>query len=61
MSETSERFRKRAKDCRNLAPQARLPMIREELLRLAEELDEEADLIEAEEEAAARFGSERLS
>jgi hypothetical protein len=46
MGEDSERFRERARQCREMAPLARDDHVREELLRLAEELDEEADAID---------------
>ena len=51
MGEDSERFRERARQCRELAPLARDDQVREELLRLADELDEEADAIDAERDA----------
>ena len=49
MSEEGDRFRKRARECRDLAPKARVPEVREQLLRLADELEEEADKADAEE------------
>jgi hypothetical protein len=48
MSEESERFRLRAKQCRELAALARDVYSRETLSQMAIELDEEADLIEKE-------------
>ena len=48
MGEYSERFRQRARQCRELAPLARDDQVREDLLRLANELDEEADAIDSE-------------
>lgn len=47
--DTAARFRKRAQECRDLAADARSDDWRESLLALAEDLDEEADRIEAEE------------
>lgn len=49
MSDDAERFRRRARECRELSAKARVDEVRQELLRLAGELEEEADLIEAEE------------
>jgi hypothetical protein len=48
MGEASERFRARAKQCRELASTARANS-RQTLSDLSEELDAEAELIEAEE------------
>ena len=48
MEDDAERFRRRARDCRELVPKARVEEVRLELLRLADELDQEAELIEAE-------------
>ena len=47
--EASERFRARAKQCRDLARAARDDQQRQTLARMAEELDAEADLIDSEE------------
>lgn len=52
MSEDSERFRKRAGECRALAAGARNALDRLSLEHIAEELDEEAAKIEAEEDAS---------
>jgi hypothetical protein len=49
MTEESERFRLRAKQCRELAALARDDYSRKTLTQMAVELDEEADTIEAEE------------
>ena len=49
MSEDSERYRQRAKQCRQLAALARDDYSRKTLTQMAVELDEEADSIEAEE------------
>jgi hypothetical protein len=49
MGEASERFRARAKQCRELASSAREADSRQTLSDLSEELDAEAELIEAEE------------
>jgi hypothetical protein len=49
MSEESDRFRLRAKQCRELAALARDDYSRNTLRQMAVELDEEADRIEAEE------------
>ena len=49
MSETAMCFRKRARDCRALAWSARNPADRSTLEEIAEELDEEANKIDAEE------------
>lgn len=50
MSEDSERFRLRAKQCRELAAIARDDYSRDTLTQMGVELDEEADRIEAEED-----------
>lgn len=49
MSEESDRFRLRARQCRELSALARDPYSRDTLSQMAIELDEEADRIEAEE------------
>ena len=49
MSEESDRFRRRAIECRRLADNARTYDDRDSLLEMARDLDEEADRIEAEE------------
>ncbi|HEX5258697.1 MAG TPA: hypothetical protein VFW35_07940 [Sphingomicrobium sp.] len=49
MSEDSDRFRTRAQECRRLSRDARDEETRARLAQMAEELDEEADMIEAEE------------
>jgi hypothetical protein len=49
MSEDSERFRLRAKQCRELAAIARDDYSRDTLAQMAVELDQEADRIDAEE------------
>ena len=49
MSEESERFRIRAKECRELADKARDPVARRTLVEIADDLEVEADMIEAEE------------
>ena len=46
MSEDSERFRLRAKQCRELAAMARDPYSRDTLSQMALELETEADEIE---------------
>lgn len=51
MSEESDRFRMRARQCRELAALAREPYSRDTLTQMAAELDEEADKIETEEAA----------
>lgn len=51
MSEDLERFRFRAKQCRELARLARDDYSRQTLTQLGVELDEEADKIDAEEVA----------
>lgn len=47
-SETSARFRARARECRQMAEEVREPDWRETLLGLAQDLEDEADKIEAE-------------
>ena len=47
--EAPERFRARAKQCRDLAGAARDDQERQTLARMAEELDAEADLIDSQE------------
>lgn len=49
MTAESERFRMRAKECRELAAVARDEYSRQTLTQIALELDAEADAIEAEE------------
>lgn len=48
MSEEGDRFRKRARECRDLAPKARVLEVRDQLLRLATELEEEAEKADGE-------------
>jgi hypothetical protein len=52
MSEAAEGFRARAKQCRQLARDARDEKARETLSRMADELDAEAALIDSEEGSA---------
>jgi hypothetical protein len=52
MGKDAERFRTRARECRDLSRNARPDEVRRQLLQLADELDVEAELIDAEEEAA---------
>jgi len=47
MSDDSDRLRARAKECRDLAPLATDAEVRDLLLRVAEELDEETDRTDA--------------
>ena len=49
MSEESERFRNRAKQCRTLARDARDDFQRDTLNSMADDLDAEAERLEAEE------------
>lgn len=49
MSEDSNRFRIRARECRELVPRAQDPVIREMLKTVAIELEEAADEMDAEE------------
>jgi hypothetical protein len=58
MSEESERFRLRAKQCSELARLARDGLSRQTLTQMGLELDEEADKIDAEEVAKAKPASE---
>jgi hypothetical protein len=51
MGEAADRFRSRAKQCRELAAVARDDYSRRRLSQIADELEEEADLIDAEEAA----------
>ena len=51
MSEDADRFRQRASECRRLAEQAADEYWRTALEALADDLDREADLIDAEEKA----------
>jgi hypothetical protein len=46
MGEDSEHFRKRARECRDLSLRARDPEIRDMLVQLAGELEEEADSLD---------------
>ena len=55
MGEDSDRFRKRAKECRERAQQADY-VLREFLLQVATDLEAEADLMEAEERSPDRGG-----
>ena len=50
MGQDADRFRLRAKECRNLASAAREEVARQELRTIADELEAEADRIDAEEE-----------
>jgi hypothetical protein len=54
MSDDADRFHQRAGECRRLAADARDADTRRQLSRMATELDDEADRIEAEETAAAK-------
>lgn len=54
MSEESKRFRQRARDCRRLAADAKADGDRRTLTEMAEELDAEADKIEAEQNPGAK-------
>jgi hypothetical protein len=56
MAEDAERFRSRARHCRELAETARDEAARGQLVELAHDLEDEADKIEAE-EAAIRNAS----
>lgn len=47
MGEEAEHFRSRARQCRNLARDARNPADRETLGRMADDLEAEADLIDS--------------
>ncbi len=49
MGEAAERFRARAKQCRELARAARDDQARQTLMRMAEELEAESALIDSEE------------
>lgn len=48
MSEDSDRFRNRAQECRRLSGDVRDEETRAQLAQMAKELDEEADIIDAE-------------
>jgi len=52
MAGAADRFRERARECRELAPQARDGDVRAKLLRLARQLEEAARDIEEKEEGA---------
>jgi len=54
MGEVAERFRARARECRRLAQGARDDFQRATLTKMANELEAEAKLLEAEELVAAR-------
>lgn len=56
VSEESQRFRMRAKQCRELAAVARDDYSRQTLTQLAGELDAEADKIEADEDPEMPLG-----
>ena len=49
MSDDADRFRKRARDCRKIADEAKSTNWRESLLSLAKDLEDEADKIDEEE------------
>lgn len=49
MGDVADRFRKRARECRELAAQARTEQWRQSLLTLAQDLDDEAANVDAEE------------
>jgi hypothetical protein len=55
MGEDSQRFRQRAIQCRILAKDARDAGARQTLNQMGEELDEEADRLDAEEVADAKI------
>lgn len=54
MSDEAKRFRDRAKDCRDLAGATYDDRWRQTLLNMAEDFEEEADRVEAEEGAKAK-------
>ena len=56
MGEDSDRFRRRARQCRDLALRARDPEVRLELIQIAGELEEEAARIDAEERDKLKSG-----
>lgn len=58
MGEDSARFRGRARQCRTLAADARTNVDRQALSDMADELEAEADLVEAEEAAALKIAIE---
>lgn len=55
MGEDASRFRERARQCRALAKDARDEEARRTLKEMAEELDEEAERIDAEKAAAPKI------
>lgn len=54
MENEATRFRKRAETCRRLAREARDEIARDELNEIADELEVEADMMEAEERTLHR-------
>ena len=61
MTDESDRFRKRAQQCRHLAASARDDASRRELMNMGRELDDAADAIEADDGSSkdAQNGPER--
>lgn len=55
MGEEAERFRLRAKQCRDLAAIARDDYSRQTLTQMADELEAEADVIDAEQASKPSF------
>lgn len=55
MGDDAARFRQRARDCRQIAEEAKSPIWRESLLSIAQDLEDEADRLDAEEEASSPF------
>jgi hypothetical protein len=54
MGDDAERFRRRARECRELAERAHGGEWRDRLIEIADELEAEADKADADEEAARR-------
>ena len=52
MSTESQRYRDRAKDCRNMADASYDPELREALLDMAKDFDDEADRLDADARSA---------
>jgi hypothetical protein len=57
MEEDADRFRRRARECRDLAEQANGPEWRETLLQIAKDLEHEADQLDAQGSEGSESGA----
>jgi hypothetical protein len=56
MASDAERFRRRARECRQLAAESANPQSRDKLIEIADDLDAESDKIEQEQAARRSDG-----